>query len=98
MKAFAEVPNPVNELALDEGVHVFVGAIDEGGLTAAALQDVIESGGNHFSLSIIEDSETSECFNPRDAAVDVVFEQPLVEPERRPELEGCWIGLAAETS
>jgi hypothetical protein len=98
VKALAEVANPVNELALDEGVHVFVRTIDEGGLTAAALQDVIERGGNHFGLSVIEDSETSECFNPREAAGDVVFEQPLVKPEGRPELEGGWIGFARESS
>ena len=98
MQTLAEIADALDELALDERVHVFVGTVDERRLAPAALEDVVERRRHHFGLGLVEDADAGEPLDPREAAGHVVFEQPPVEPERRPELEGNGIGLAAETS
>ena len=98
VKTLAKVASPLHQLPLDERVHVFIVTVDERRILPASLEDLAKSGRHHFCLRLAEDANPCKSFHPREAAGHVVFEESLVESERRPEVKRGRIGFAAETS
>ena len=98
VQPLAQIADALDELPLDECVHIFVGTVDERGLAPASLENVRERRGHLLRFGRVEDAGAGEPFNPRKAARHIVFEETPVESKGRPELEGNGIGLAAETS
>ena len=74
VQTLAEVADALDELPLDERVHIFVGAVDERGLAPAALEDVRERGGHLLGFGAVEDADARQPLDPRKAAGHVVFE------------------------
>ena len=98
VQTFAEIAHALDELALDERVHVFVGAVDEHGLAAPPLENIDERRGHLLGLGLAEHTRSGKPLHPREAARHIVFEKTPIEPEGGSEFEGNGIGLAAETS
>jgi hypothetical protein len=98
MQALAKIADSLDELSLDKGVHIFVGAVDERWLASAPFENVPERRRHLRGFGAVEDAHTDERVDPRQAARHIVFEEASVEAKRRPELESNRIGLAAETT
>jgi hypothetical protein len=98
MKTFAEIADTLDQLALDERVDIFIGAVHKRRLAPAALEDLIQRSGDFFGFRLVEDADTREPLDPRKAPRHVVFEETAIESEGGSELERNRIGLAAETS
>ena len=52
METLAEIADALDELPLDECMHVLIGSVDKSGLATAAVEDVREGGGDHLGLAI----------------------------------------------
>ena len=98
VQPLAQIADAFDKLALDECVHIFIGAIDERGLAPASLENVVQRSRHLLGFGVVEHADAGEPLDPRKAARHVVFEETPVEPKGRPELERNGIGLAAETS
>ena len=98
VQPLAQIADAFDKLALDECVHIFVGAVDERRLAPASLENVVQRSRHLLGFGFVEDADTGEPLDPRKAARHVVFEETPIEAKGRPELERDGIGLAAETS
>ena len=98
MQPFPQIPNVLDKLALDERVHIFVGSGDECRLAPASLENLIQRGRHLLGFRFVEDPDSGEPLDPRQAAGHVVFEETPIEAKGGPELKRDGIGLAAETS
>ena len=98
VQPLAEIADALDELPLDERVHVFVRTVDERRLAPASLENLVERRRHLLGFGLVEDADASEPLDPRKAARHVVFEETPIESKGRPELERDGIGLAAETS
>ena len=98
MQTLAEIADPLHQLPLDERVHVLVRTVDEPGVGPRAIENVFQYRRNFLDIVAAEHAGFAECLDPRKASRDIVFEEPLVEPERRSELKRGGIGLGAESS
>ena len=92
MQPLAEIADALDQLALDERVHIFVGTVDERRLAPAALEDVVERGRDHLRFRVAEHADAGERLDPRQAARDVVFEEPLVEAKDDPNWKAAGSG------
>ncbi len=53
MQPLAQIANALDELPLDERVHIFVWTVDERGLAPAPFENVLERGRNLFRLGVV---------------------------------------------
>ena len=84
------------ERPLDEGMHVFVGAIEKGGIAANVREDGVKPFDDGAGLFSADGPGRRDRLDPREAPPDIVLEQPAVERKRPPELEHVMVRLAAE--
>ena len=80
-------PDPLDQLPLDEGMHVFVVAVHPRRIGAAALEDRLQAFGDRLGVSGIEHAGARQRFRPREAAPHIVFEQAAIEWKRHAEIE-----------
>ena len=92
----SDVAEAVDELPLDEGVHVLVGTRDEPGIVPAAAADLDQRIADGGGLGGRQHAGPGQRLGPRQAALDVVLEQAPVEPERGLEAEDLLVGGALE--
>ena len=91
-----DVSEALDELPLDERVHVLVGARDERRIVAAALPDLDQRVANGAGVGSRQHAGVGQRLGPRQAPLHVVFEQAPIEPERRLEAEYLLVGSAGE--
>ena len=100
VKAAARLADALHELALDERMHVLVRRcflrVEECGIGATALEYFFEASTDRAGIGSIQDPGCRQRLCPRQATAHVVFEQPPVELERRPELQQELIGRFVE--
>src|SRR4051812_9323518 len=98
MKAPAGVANPLDELPLDEAVHILVWPVDECRVASAFLEDRLETALDRRGVLPRQHARRAERLCPREAAGDIVFKQRAIECKRDPEIERGGIGLGVETA
>ena len=101
MQPATGVADALHELALDEGMDVFVRRgrrrIEEGGIAAGgkhvgqAAPDLVRVAGRQHAGAL-------ERRRPGNAAAHVVLEEAAIEPERAAELDEGSVGIALEPS
>ena len=95
----AGVAEALDQQPLDEAVHVLVGAVDERRVGSPALEDIGER--RRRSAGASSAASTPAAASARAHArlpVDVVFEQPAIETERRAEFERRRVGRGVEAA
>jgi hypothetical protein len=92
VEAAAGLADPRNQLALDEGMHIFVRRRS----WCAHRLHLFKRGTNRGRVLRRENTRLLEPLRPRNASSDVVFEQPAIERERRAELEEFTIRISLE--
>ena len=98
VQALACVADAGDQLALDERVHVLVVAFDERGVRDRLVEQALQRAADDPRLFGPQHARVGEGLGPREAAHDIVFEQPPVEAERRAPGEDVGIGGSAEAS
>ena len=96
----AGVADPLDQLALDEAVHVLVVARRRTPDRRAPASRIV--GQRRLDLLArrrrVSTPASCERPRPREAAGDVVFEQPAIEAERGAEVEGRGVGRRVEAA
>ena len=87
MQPPAHVARALDQLALDECVHVLVVALEERGVAPPGLQDGGQSVADGGGVRRGQHAGPRQRLGPRQAALHVVLEQAAVEGERRLEAE-----------
>src|SRR5262249_5731796 len=98
MQAPARIADALDQHALDETVHVFVGAVDESRVGLTALTDPGEGLPDFLAAPRREPPGAAKRPRPREAAGHVFVEQPPVEAKGLLELERRGIGRGVESS
>src|SRR5579864_604965 len=98
MKPAAGIADPLDEDSLDEAVHVLVGSAHERWIGSPLFEDLSQALLDCAGVRRRQHPGAGQGARPGDAPGHVVFEQPSVEPERRPELERRSIGRGVETA
>ncbi len=98
MQPPARIPDPGNELALDEAVHVFIGPAHPGRIAPAVLENFGKALNDLASVVAIDRRRAFERRSPRQAARNVVFEQAPVEREGDAEVERRRVGSRVEAA
>ena len=98
VQAPAGVADALDELTLDEAVHVFVGTGHPLRVAAALFEDGGERAHDGGDVVARQHAGGAERLGPRDAAGDVVLEERAVEAERDAEVEGRRIGGRLEAA
>ena len=98
MQLAARLAYAFDQDAFDEGMDVFVGPRQEGGIGAAAFEDRGQATLNRLRLGGREHVGAGERLRPRHAASHVVFKEPLVEAEGRAPGEQRLVGLDIEAA
>ena len=96
MQAPAGVADALDQLALDEAVHVLVGPGDERRIAPPFLEDRLQAVDDRARVVGRQHARGAERLGPREAAGDVVFEQRAIEAERDAEVERGGIGSRVE--
>ena len=91
------VADPLDELPFDEAVHVLVRTIDEGGIAAAGIEDLLQTAADRAGVLTGEHPRRRKRIGPRETAGHVVFEERAVEPEGDAEVERIRIRCGIET-
>ena len=97
-EALARIADARHELALDERVDVFVGAVDEGRIRRSGLEHLAQGGADGRRLVGAQHARAFQRVRVRQAADDIVFEQAPVEPERRAPGQEFGVGFRVEAS
>jgi hypothetical protein len=98
MEATAGIADPLDELALHEAVHVFVGSGHERRLAFARREDFLEAAADGGGVVSRQHSCGRERIGPRETPGHVVFEERAIEAERDAELERGGVGGLIEAS
>ena len=95
----AGVAEPLDEQALDEAVHVLVGAGDERRIRPASLEDRRRASASICARFVRrQHAGLAQRARPRQAAGDIVFEQAAIEAERGAEFERRRVGRGVEAA
>ena len=99
VQAPAGVADARDELALDEAVHVLVVAARPTPDPARPCSRIAVSAvGDRRGVVGVEHAGTRQRLGPREAAGDVVFEEPAIERKRDAEIERRGIGSRIEAA
>ena len=91
-----DISQAVDELALDERVHVLVGTRDEPGIVPTAPADLDQRVANGAGVGGRQHAGSGQRLGPGQTPLDIVLEQAPVEPERGLEAEDLLVGSALE--
>ena len=94
----AGVAEPLDEQAFDEAVDVLVVAGDEGRIGPRPARGCRRASSRSARASSASARRRAQRARPRQAAGDIVFEQPPIEAERGAELERGGIGRRIEAA
>jgi hypothetical protein len=94
----ARVADALDELALDETVHVLVGTVHERRIPPPFLEDRVQATQDRRHVVRCQHARPPERLGPGQAARHVVLEQGSIEAERDAEVEGGGIGRTVETA
>jgi hypothetical protein len=92
------VADALDQLALDEAVHVLVLSGDPRRVAPSFVEDRRQAGGDGRRVVAGQDAGRLQRIGPREAAGDVVFEQRAIEAERDAEVERGGIGSGVEAA
>ena len=97
MQTLAGVAHALDELALDEAVHVLVRTVHERRIRSALLEQRGQRGFDLTRFVRVEHAGFRERAPVREAARDIVFEEAAIEAERGAEFErgGVWSDVEA---
>ena len=98
METTARIADAIDELTLDEAVHVFIRSRDPGRSTAAVLEDVAQRSQDGGRVIGGQDVCRGKRLRPRNAPGDVVFEERAIETEGDAEVEGGGIRSRIEAT
>ena len=98
VQSTAGIADARDELALDERMDVFVVAGDPRRIAAALLEDLRQALADGLAVRRVEHAGARQRLRPRQAAGDVVFEEPAIERERHAEIKRGRIRRRVESS
>lgn len=98
MEPATSIAHALDQLPLDEAVHVLVRSGHPRRILAAVLEDLLERRHDRVRVGPGQHASGGECLCPREAADHVIFEEMTVEAKGNAEIERRRIGSRVETA
>ena len=98
MQAPARITDAIDQLTLDEAVHVFVWSGDPRRIATTLLENLAQGVDDGRRIGSRQYSRGGKRLRPGDAAGDIIFKERAVEAERDAEVERGGIGSCIEAT